>query len=271
MPGIVSSFRHHQSPLRGGRRRSQAQKAQRRREDDRHAQLKSRHNDDRVQEVRQNVPAQDPNPAGPGQLCQSHKFLLFEAHGLNPDDLGVIRPAGDSQHKHHSPAALAQNHAQAHSDQGIRDREHRICEAHEQRVHGPAHVSGKNAHQCADTARDQNHSYAHHHGRPGACHQSAENIPAQAVCSQQVLHAPAFTPGRRDQVLGQLPLSRGMRGNQLAEQAGKYHRPQNQYRKPNILQKRTDFTESIFLVFFHSVIPPCHSSAGDRSAYKRYL
>ena len=163
----VQRIGQHVAPGRRRRRNADAEKAQRRLDDDRHTEMRRGKNQIRRHALRQDVPRHHAHMRGAetARRLDIREFLQRQHHGANHPSAERYSRDGDSHD--HRAHARAERHRDGHCQDQVRERLQELDEALADDVEAPAEIAARQSPQRAERGAQQHR--AGRHGQRGAC------------------------------------------------------------------------------------------------------
>ena len=187
----------HGSPFRQRRLRAEAEKAERRRVEDRGRNAERRLHDQWRRAIRQHLLEHQPEPAGAGDLGGRDIILRdFGDHG-GARDPHIMRQQHDGDRDHRIHQAGAEDRNDHDREQQARQRQNNVHQPHDRDLDHATEKTGDQAEDRADDDRERDHRDADQERKPRAVNEAGKHIAADRVGAERIGERSALLPERR--------------------------------------------------------------------------
>ena len=207
----------HQPPRGRRLRRAQAQIAERRLGQDGAAQLRRHDDDERRQDVGDDVLQDDPAPHRAQRLHGLDVLVLLHRERGGPHDPRRSRDDRDGDGDHDVLHGRTEDRGNGQGQDQLREREENVHDALQEQIHPSTRVRADDTQQAADRAARERRREADEQGDARSIHHAAQHVAAELVGPEPVLRA---RPGELRRVVG---LVRVVRRERSREQGDEQH------------------------------------------------
>src|ERR1035437_8529872 len=192
---VAARVGEHQPPGDVGVLNAEAKEAERGLEDDNLTDLQRGEYQQRVEDVGQQVAAEDGQRAAAGDAGQGDIVALLERKDFAAHDAGVPGPVADDDDDGNGVQARLEDGGEHQRQRERRDRHLDVDQAHDDGIDNAAKIAGGHADQRAEAAGEHDGVEGDNERNTGAGADAAEHVAAEIVGAEQVLDAAAVRPG----------------------------------------------------------------------------
>src|SRR5215510_3812461 len=179
----------HEPPVGRRRRRRQTEERERGFREHRRRRRQSDLNDQRVQQVRQHVAADDPGCRGPERPRRGYEVEALQLQHLRSGQTRVNRHLHDPDRDHRVLEAGSQRSHQCDRQDEGGEGEDAVDQPHEEQVGGTAAVAGCEADRTPDGETHRNGNERHRQRNAPAPDDSRQHVPSELVGAEQMRKA----------------------------------------------------------------------------------